>query len=129
MYYLSIFSLLLGRVCVVCDLRNSRTHVDAAAAVAHFPASGLLLTRSCEWKLFHVMWLFCVCSSKWRNRCLWVFWVVTGRLNEGKDLLIKTGLILIRLCRNIIHLLHFWCITKCTKQSCLARAFYLCLLN
>lgn len=36
-------------------LRRSHSHVVAPAAVVYFPASGLLLTRSCEWKLLHVM--------------------------------------------------------------------------
>lgn len=40
---------------IVCDLRRSYSHVVAPAAVVYFRESGLLLTRSCEWKLLHVM--------------------------------------------------------------------------
>ncbi len=52
-----------------------------------------------------------------KQRRLWVFWELTGELNKGKDLLIKTGQRqcvshLMRLSRNIIHLLLIWSTSK-----------------
>lgn len=73
----------------VYDRDAATDHAVSPAAVVCFSAFGLLLTRSCEWKLLHVMWLFCVCSSKWRlagetETSLDVFCALTGRVNGGE---------------------------------------------
>lgn len=79
------------------------------------------------------MWLFCVCSSKCRNRDVFgcfesslVDWMKEktcwSKLVKG-----NACLILIRLCRNIIHLFLIWCTSKVHNAKLPCKCIFLVL--